>query len=318
LTGADALRWLGPTANAFNAAVLRRVATLAQAALDEDGHRSPDLDHCWVFFGAAGRRELLTRYDVDYGLIYETPADDAVMEARSYFLELGRRVSVAMSACGFVATGVGIVAGQPSACRSVEEWKRAFSTWIRDPVESGLYRATSFFDLRPVCGNLSLAEDLQRHIRAQEKENPDFVRSLANDSLENLPPLTFFRGLVIDDEGSYANTLDLKRATVLPIVDVARALALDGGCAETATLARLAGARAFTGSDDRLLAETSAAFANALYHCARSGFSNGTDGSRVDPGKLTRFEQTLLKSGFRTVLCLLEETARRFGLKLRR
>jgi len=318
LTGSDALRWLGPMASAFNAAVLHRVATLVEVTLHADGQPIPDLAHCWVFFGGAGRGELLTRYDLDYGLIYQSPAADAARETRRYFLEFGRRVSAGLSGCGFVTTGMGIVADHPSACRSVEEWKRAFTTWIRDPIESGLYRATSFFDLRAVCGDVSLAEDLRRHIDAEEGENPNFVRLLANDSMENLPPLTFFRGLVIDDEGTYAETLDLKRATLQPVVDVARALAIDGVRAQTSTLARLDGARTLTGSDERLLADASAAFANALYHRARTGFSNGTDGSRVDPGKLTRFEQTLLQSGFRTVLRLMEYTARRYGLELRR
>jgi CBS domain-containing protein len=318
LTGAEALRWLGPAASAFNAALLRRVVALVADALSGDGQRSPDLAHCWVFFGAAGRGELLTRHDLDYGLIYQIPENDAVQDARRYFKDLGRRVSAGMAACGFVTTGMGIVAGHPSACRSVGGWKRAFTKWIRDPIDSGLYRATSFFDLLPVCGDCSLARELVRHIDAEEDENPNFVRLLANDSMENLPPLTFFRGLVIDDEGSHTETLDLKRATLQPVVDVARALALEGMCTQTSTLGRLAGARAFTGSDERLLAETSAAFANALYHQARAGFSNGTDGSRVDPSKLTRFEQTLLKAGFRNVLRLLEYTARRYGLRSRR
>lgn len=318
LTGAEALRWLGPSAGAINAAVLRRVVSLVEQALAADGRPGPDLAHCWVFFGAAGRGELLTRHDLDYGLIYETPSADAGKAAGSYFLELGKRVNAGMSACGFVTTGMGIVAAHPRACRSVAEWKHAFSTWIRDPIESGLYRARSFFDLRPVCGDCTLALELVRHINAEEDENPGFVRLLANDSMENSPPLTFFQGLVVDDEGTFAETLDLKRATLQPVVDVARALALDGDCAKTSTLDRLAGGRAFSGSDERLLAETSAAFANALYHRARTGFTNGTDGSRVDPGKLTRFEQTLLKSGFRTVLRLLEYTSRRYGLKQRR
>jgi CBS domain-containing protein len=318
LSGPEAVRWLGSAAGAFNAAVLRRAVSLVEGALAAEGPSSPCLGHCWVFFGGAGRRELLTRYDLDYGLIYETPASGDVRAARAYFLELGRRVTAAMSACGFVTTGLGIVAGHPSACRSVAEWKHAFATWIRDPIASGLYRATSFFDLRPVCGERWLAQDLVRHIDALEDENPNFVRLLANDSMENLPPLTFFRGLVIDDEGSRAETLDLKRATLQPVVDVARALALDGRCRKTSTLGRLAGARAFTGDDEKLLVETSAAFGHALYHRARSGFSSGTDGNRVDPTKLTRFEQTLLKAGFRTVLHLMEYTARRYGLKPRR
>lgn len=318
LSDPEALRWLGPVAAAFNVAVLRRVVSLVEGVLATEMPSRPDLACCWVFFGAAGRRELLTRYDLDYGLIYETPAPEAARAARSYFLELGRRVSAAIAACGFVTTGLGIVSGHPSACRSVAEWKHAFTTWICDPISSGLYRATSFFDLRPVCGDCSLAQDLVRHIEALEDENPAFVRLLASDSMENLPPLTFFRGLVIDDEGARTETLDLKRATLRPVVDVARALALDGRCGETSTLSRLAGARAFTGDDERLLIETSAAFGHALYHRARTGFSNGTNGNRVDPNKLTRFEQTLLKAGFRTVLHLMEYTARRYGLKPRR
>jgi signal-transduction protein with cAMP-binding, CBS, and nucleotidyltransferase domain len=66
--------------------------------------------------------------------------------------------------------------------------------------------------------------------------------------------------------------------------------------------------------EDQLIAETSAAFTNALYQRARAGFSDGTDGSRIDPRKLTRYEQTLLKSGFRAVVRLLEFAARRYGL----
>jgi CBS domain-containing protein len=314
LSGVRDQRWLGPVAGAFNAAVLRRVVSLVEAALVAEGQPGPGLANCWVFFGAAGRRELLTRHDLDYGLIYETPSAGDERAAGLYFLELGRRVSEAMSACGFVTSELGIVASQPGACRSAREWKRAFSTWIRDPIESGVYRATSFFDLYPVCGDTHLVQDLIRHIEAEEDENPNFVRLLANDSMENLPPLTFFRGLVIDDEGTYADTLDLKRTTLQPVVDVARALALESRCNEASTLGRLAGAKAFTGDDELLLSETSAAFGNALYHRARSGFANGSDGNLLDPSKLTRFQQNLLKSGFRTVLCLMEYTARRFDL----
>jgi CBS domain-containing protein len=314
LSGPETLRWLQPTAGAFNAAVLRRVVSWAEDALAEEGVPSPGLAHCWVFFGAAGRGELLTRHDLDYGLIYEDPPAEREQAARSYFLELGGRVTEGLSVCGFVSTGKGIVAGHPDACRSVGEWKRAFSTWIADPIESGVYRATSYFDLRPVCGDCTLAESLVRHIHAEEDKHPGFVRLLANDSMENLPPLTFFRGLVIDDAGTYAETLDLRRATLQPVVDVARALALDGVCRDTSTLERLAGAQVSAGDDQWLLAEASTAFRIALYHRARTGFTSATDGSRVDPTKLTRFEQNLLKAGFRTVLRLMEYVARRFEL----
>ena len=50
-------------------------------------------------------------------------------------------------------------------------------------------------------------------------------------------------------------------------------------------------------------------------HRARTGLTTGTEGSRVDPSKLTRLEQNLLKSGFRTVLRLMEYMGRRYGIE---
>jgi CBS domain-containing protein len=200
----------------------------------------------------------------------------------------------------------------------VGEWEIAFGDWITQPIESCVYRATSMFDLRPVHGDCRLVDRLERHIQGEEARSPRFVPLLLADSMANLPPLTFFRGLVVDDEGDYTEVLDLQRATLQPVVDIARALALDSGRQAPTTLDRLT---VLSPEDDEaalLIEETAAAFRNALYHRARTGLTTGTEGSRVEPSKLTRLEQNLLKSGFRTVLRLMEYTGRRYGLKPRR
>ncbi|WP_295884710.1 putative nucleotidyltransferase substrate binding domain-containing protein [uncultured Thiohalocapsa sp.] len=318
LTGPDATRWLAPMAGAFNAAVLRRVVGLVEGALAEQGLEHPGLDHCWVFFGAAARNELFTRHDLDVGLIYDDPDPDRARTARAYYLELGRRVGAALSACGFDVSAKAISPGHATACRSVHEWERAFTDWIAQPIESCVYRATSLFDMRPVQGDCRLVDRLESHIQGEEDRHPEFVPLLLEDSMANLPPLTFFRGLVVDDEGGYREVLDLQRATLQPVVDIARALALDCGRQAPTTLERL---QVLSPEDDAaalLIEETAAAFRNALYHRARTGYTAGSDGSRVDPSKLTRLEQNLLKSGFRTVLRLMEYTGRRYGLMPRR
>jgi CBS domain-containing protein len=310
----ESLRWLGPIAAATKTTLLRRVVTLTEDTLEAEGLPTPTLARCWVFFGATARNEVLTCNELECGLVYETPVADADPEAGSYFQELDRRVRLSISDCGFGSPGRAIVADRPSVCRSVADWKRAFSGWIRDPIENCVYRATPFFDLRAAFGDTTLVRKLSGHIDAELRENPTFVRLLANDSMENLPPLTFFHGLVIDDAGTEAQTLDLKHATLDPVVDIVRTLALDTGCTRTSTLDRLRDATDAFRDEDQLIAETSAAFTNALYQRARAGFSDGTDGSRIDPRKLTRYEQTLLKSGFRAVVRLLEFAARRYGL----
>ncbi len=318
LTDAAAMRWLAPMATALYAAVLRRVVVLVEGALVAEGHEIPDLKHCWVFFGTAGRGELTTLYDLDHGLIYDEPEPDQRRVARSYFLELGRRVSAALSACGFVSTAKGIVSGHPSACRSINEWEIGFSHWIQEPIESCVYRATSFFDLRPVHGDCTLVSRLQQHIHREKDRGAGFVPLLVADSMANLPPLTFFRGLVVDDDGRYTETLDLQRATLQPVVDLARALALDAGIEQpVGTLERL---QALTPEDEAaqsLVDEAIAAFRNALFYRTRAGLTAHSDGSQVEPSNLTRLEQNLLKSGFRTVLQLMEYTGKRYGVPRR-
>lgn len=319
LTDANALRWLAPMATALYAAVLRRVVVLVEGALASEGHELPDLKHCWVFFGSAGRGELTTLYDLDHGLIYDEPEPDQRRAARGYFLELGRRVSAALAACGFVSTAKGIVSGHPSACRSINEWEIGFSRWIREPRESCVYRATSFFDLRPIYGDCALVRRLQQWIHAEKEASSGFVPLLVADSMANLPPLTFFRGLVVDDDGSYTETLDLQRATLQPVVDLARALALNAGMEQhVGTLERLLALAPEDENLAELVTETVAAFRNALFYRARAGLTSDSDGSQVEPSNLTRLEQNLLKSGFRTVLRLMEYMGKRYDVVPRR
>lgn len=319
LTDADAMRWLAPMASALYAAVLRRVVVLVEGALVAEGHEVPQLGHCWVFFGAAGRNELTTLYDLDHGLIYADPESGQRRAARGYFLELGRRVSAALAACGFVSTAKGICSGHLSGCRAISEWEAGFSHWIHDPVESCVYRATSFFDIRPVHGDCGLVTRLERHILNETKKNQAFVPLLVADSMANLPPLDFFRALVANDDGRYTEALDVQRATLQPVVDMARALVLDAGLNRLAsTMDRLSLLASEQPEMREMIGETVAAFRNALYFRARSGLTTHSDGSQVDPAKLTRLEQTLLKAGFRTVLRLMEDIGQRYGVVPRR
>ena len=55
---------------------------------------------------------------------------------------------------------------------------------------------------------------------------------LANDTLANQPPLTFFRGLVVDDEETESAHLDIVRSALQPLTDVGRVFALDQGAVE--------------------------------------------------------------------------------------
>ena len=49
---------------------------------------------------------------------------------------------------------------------------------------------------------------------------------LASLAARREPPLTFFRGLVVERDGEYANTLDIKKGGTAGIVQMARLFAL--------------------------------------------------------------------------------------------
>ena len=136
---------------------------------------------------------------------------------------------------------------------------------------------------------------------------------MANDTLANQPPLTFFQGLVVDDEGTKTAHLDMVRGALQPLTDVGRVFALGGvGVETTSTWRRLVLAGRHDPEHRSLLEEAAEAFRVALLHRARAGLGDGHDGALLDPATLTRYEQTVLKSVFRAVAALLELTEHRY------
>ena len=54
-----------------------------------------------------------------------------------------------------------------------------------------------FFDLRPVYGNFSLFESLQRNTLSLTKHNEFFIAHMVSNALTHKPPLGFFKNFVL-------------------------------------------------------------------------------------------------------------------------
>jgi CBS domain-containing protein len=126
--------------------------------------------------------------------------------------------------------------------------------------------------------------------------------------LSNLPPLTLFRGLVLQLDGAQSDRLNLRKTVIDPIADVARAFALGPGDGRAGTIARLAGAAARHPAESAIFEEAAAAFRAALYFEAIAGQS------LIDPATLGRHDQRVLKTAFASVQRLLEFTIQVFTL----
>lgn len=269
--------WLATFADLINRRIVERLLQLS-------GNHEPKLLSC--FYGAAGRRELLTCVAPSIAII-----GDDIPALQNQLTE-----------CGYISS-------EPPASGSLSEWKARYSGWIRDPIETKSYPAHAFFDLRPVSGPASLFNELQSQIRAELASEPAFVRILAHDSLSHLPPLTFFRDLVVEESGEESATFRLEISVLQPLVDVARVFGLLSSIPlGTSSSLRFEEARRLLPPNEAIFRQAAETVRVVLFHQARAGLRLHNSGAELPLSSLSRQNRQVLKSGFRSIHNLLEFT----------
>ncbi len=306
--------WAAHVAGELNAAVLRRLVVLAERELDKTEPSPPPFRRCYLFLGAAGRRELLTWVDLDVAVVFEDLPEAEREAAAAWLGQVGERVDAALLACGFRYTESGKRLTMPDMRLSTREWRERFHGWINAPLDNPIYPARPCFDFRAAAGDVELADELRSHVLAEIAGNPGFLQLLANDCLANLPPLTFFEGLVVEEGGEESDTLDLRRAALFPIVDAARVFGLRYAEQEPGTYQRLEAAAREDTAHAELFAAAREAYRIALAHRGRQGLEAGDDGSSISPSRLSKVDQQTLKGAFRTIVELLRHTRQAFEL----
>jgi CBS domain-containing protein len=282
----ESVDWLAKFAHHADTQIVGRVIRLADARTSSEDRT------CWCFTGAAGRRESLTQSKPGLALIYEGNNAKERYEA----------VSAMLDQCGYIASSA------TDLCGPLPEWTARFQSWLQDPVQNDIFGARPFFDLLPVAGDHELFRRLRASVSASVSQS--FLYLLANDCLSNLPPLTFFRDDVVSGSGEQSDVFDLQRTALEPLVDVGRVFALASGHPLGAsTIERFAWAKSLLPEQERIFREASETLSAVLFHQARVGIREHTDGSQLPPALLSRHDRQVLKNGFRAILKLLEFTA---------
>jgi CBS domain-containing protein len=280
-----AIDWLASFADLVNRRILERLLIL-NGALHAESNANPPDDFLWCFCGAAGRKELLTGAAPSIAVIGTAPA----------WLE------GALGECGYSSP-------EPPSAGTLEEWKLRFSGWIRDPIRTQLHGSRPFFDLRPVYGNQELLSELEAHIQTALAAEPAFLRILANDCLSSLPPLTFFRDLVVQESGEETDTFRIESSALQPLVDMARVFSLFCGSPLGApTRVRLEQARRRLPAHELVFREAAETMRVLLFFQARAGLRLRSSGAELPLPTLSRHDRQVLKSGFRSIHRLLEFT----------
>ncbi|OIR18131.1 inosine-5'-monophosphate dehydrogenase [mine drainage metagenome] len=285
----------------FNDLLTVRVVELEFAASGLTG--TPLLNGvCWMALGSEGRFEQTLNTDQDNAIIFDTPQGMTADQVREKLLPIARRINEKLAMCGFPLCKGEIMASNPQWCLSLEEWKQAFSGWIRGGTPESLLYASIFFDFRALHGAQHLAEDLRSWLARVASDNSRFLYMMAENALRNRPPLGVIRDFVLND----SDRIDLKLNGITPFVDAARIFSLANGVTHTNTIQRLR----LSAAKMNLPKSEIDAWIDALlfiqvlrlrHHDESSakGLSEDALDNLIDPASLNELDRRILKEAFR-------------------
>ncbi|MFN7918261.1 MAG: putative nucleotidyltransferase substrate binding domain-containing protein [Vicinamibacterales bacterium] len=291
LTSASAVDWASRFASLADISIVQRIIALV-------GQGAPPA--CWCFCGASGRGESLTRHAPQLVLIAES--EQGGEELRACY----ERVTAALTTCDYLDRGD--VAFAPGfLVAPTAEWQARYAGWLQDPVRNQMYLARPLFDLKPIHGRESLWREAAQALEGAVQ--PDFIQVLANDCLASLPPLTFFQDAVVDESGEKTGVFRLEHSALRPLVDVGRVFGLAArSVLGTSTLDRFARARTLLPEHESIFRDAAQTLRILLWQQARIGIAQGTSAAELPPALLSRHDRHVLKSGFRSILRLIEFT----------
>ncbi|WP_448854067.1 DUF294 nucleotidyltransferase-like domain-containing protein [Corynebacterium frankenforstense] len=284
----------GTIMTALADAVAVRLCELAEAELG-----TPPVDYAFVVLGSQGRGEMMLASDQDNALILADDFDEAAHGA--YFARLAEYVCHGLDAAGQVLCPGEMMALNPEWRMTARAWEETFTAWATAPGPDALLHAQTFFDLRAVHGDERLAARVRASAVIAAKGSRRLHVHLATLAARRQPPLSFFRGLVVERGGDYASTLDVKKGGLHAVVQIARLSALAAGSTATATRRRLsegdlseAGARDLTAAFDCLQAI-------ALRRQAAQLRAGEAPDYHIDPARLARTDRDVLRDSFQVI-----------------
>jgi CBS domain-containing protein len=219
----------------LNDHVMDRLLTLLQEEIGE-----APLPFSWLLFGSAGRQELVFKSRQINGILYGNSPDEKIaLGAKKYFRTLSERSVKHLSACGYPSEMGDITAANVKWRQPQSVWNTYFQDWCGFKGLEENFDPAIFFDFRSGAGSTSLTEKLKSHVHALTRGDEQFLRYLAQNCASVEPPLSFYGNSVVEKDGRYGATLDLKGRGLAFFVDFARVMSLKYGICKTNTLERL-------------------------------------------------------------------------------
>jgi CBS domain-containing protein len=263
---------------------------------------SPTDRFVWVHMGSSGRREEIIATDQDSALIRES--DD--------WVAFGDDISEALTEIGFPKCPGDYMVSNRMWNQKLSVWKDYFSLWFGNPAPEHVRYLSVFLDMRAICGDSALYNELLGSIRSAVTE--EALTLLAQDAVQIEPPLGMW-GIIGLHKG-----VDLKTYGLYPIVNGARVLAVECRMIEvTNTKERIEALHA----DGVISREMSSDLLEAygflqdlrLRHHSRTVLSQSPANNIVRGKELSKVDLLILKESLKIVASFQKFLSNKYGVE---
>lgn len=274
--------------------------------------KQPPVSFSWLALGSQGRKEQLLMTDQDNALVFENVVPAEYNSVKNYFLELAEKVTEKLNIVGFDYCPANIMATNPKWCISLDEWKQQFEEWVTDPISEKILLSIIFFDFELIYGDETLYNKMAESVFETIEKNQIFLGFLGKVTLDNPPPLGFFKQFLVEQDGENKDSFDIKSRAIRPLVDAARILSLHHKLRVNNTIARYEKLMEIEPQNKELFESCANAFKILLQFRTSQGLANNDNGKFVDINSLNKADRLKLKSCFKPIKNVQEAIKMRF------
>lgn len=290
-------------------------ATTRLLKMAEDKFGPPPVPYLWCASGSQARFEQTSVGDQDNCMIISDDYDEHKHGA--YFKMVANFVNEGLNAANYVFCPGDIMAKTDEWRQPVSVWKSYFTKWIDTPEPKALMLSSIFFDLRGIWGDMTLMAPLQEVVAEKAPKNRLFIGHMIGNALTHTPPLGFFKNFVLINDGKHDDTFDMKHNGVVPIVDIARIVALEGKLTEANTFDRLQAecdGKVLSPSGRRDLLDAYEFISTArLEHQVKQIRRGDAPDNYMKPEELSHFERNHLRDAFSVIKTIQGAMANSLG-----
>ena len=281
-------------------ALTARAASIAVGRLEREGFGPAPAPWCMLVLGSGGRGESLLSADQDNALVHAGTEDDD-----AWFAALGSHLADLLDEAGVRRCQGGIMASNPEWRGTTTVWRERVAGWLRRSTPDDLLHVDIFYDLAPVAGTADLGRELHAAAVEAAQCRPAFIALLAESVAAMSPPIGPFGRLRASD-----GRVDLKIGGLLPLVGIARTLALRVGSHARSTPERIQDASAagrVSSSDADTLVRIHRSLLTRILEQQLEDLAAGVSPSgRIEVRRLSRADQRSLVRDLR----VLDDTLR--------